>query len=596
MQLYKNILLVYPKVPKNTYWSFHYSMKFIGKKTAMPPLGLITIASFFPENYHLRLVDMNIEELREVDLAWADAVFISAMLIQQESFSEVVERCNRMQIPVIAGGPYVTSSHENIIGVDYYILGEVEDTFQDFLQKFQKGTAPKVNSAKSYPDISNSSPPRFDLLDFDAYCSMSIQYSRGCPFKCEFCDIWSVYGNKPRLKSADSIVRELDCLYSQGWRGALFIVDDNFIGNKQRVKKELLPTLIRWQKAHNHPFRFFTEASVNMAEDDELLVGMKQAGFNEVFIGIESPSEKALQETGKSQNLRTNLQDSIQKIQNRGIEVMAGFIIGFDSDSPEIGLQQIRFIQDSGIPQAMVGLLEALPGTKLYRRLLKEGRILGSSKGNNTHHLQTNFKTRMSSEDLKNIYKRILSNIYDKNLKNYFERCNRLLDNVGESPFFQRRINLPEIKSFFRSITQQPFTRYGFQYIKFILRNAFINRKIFGEAIRFAIIGHHFHTITQETLKVERIISELEKLYQNLKTQLNRQSTIVLANSKETMQNIVELLQKKIKKLDQLSAKVENLNEEFRGDIKIRINEIDQKIKDLVSSIAINTRVENRIQ
>ncbi|MBU2513126.1 DUF4070 domain-containing protein [bacterium] len=585
MQPYKNILLVYPEVPQNTYWSFHYSLKFINKKSAMPPLGLITIASLFTDSYDLKLIDMNITPLTDDHLEWADAVFLSAMIVQKQSFAETVERCNLFQVPVIAGGPYPTSSYQEINGIDHFVLGEVENTLLDFLDRFQKGTAPHITLPPPFPNLAITPVPRFDLLDLSAYSSMSIQYSRGCPFKCEFCDIWSVYGNKPRLKPAASIVNELDALFRNGWKGAVFVVDDNFIGNKNRVKKDLLPQLFTWQKKHHYPFRFFTEASINLAEDSDLLSAMKLAGFNEVFIGIETPSEEALLETGKTQNTRLNLYQSVSTIQSHGIGVMAGFIIGFDSDSPDIADRQIEFIQKAGIPQAMIGLLEALPGTKLFKRLSKEGRLLTASQGNNTHKMATNFVTKMGKQTLANVYEKILSTIYDVNLKNYFQRCNRLLDAVGNAPFFQRKITLADFRSFLKSLFFQPFTSYGFQYLRFLGRNVIKNRQTFGEAVRFAIIGHHFHVITRESLKTEKIALELEKSYQYLRNQLNKQSTLIMDNSKEAIQNILDLWNQKKEQFGKIRKRVDRLHVDFRSDIQKQYVEIDQKIRDLFKAL-----------
>ncbi|MBI9076531.1 MAG: B12-binding domain-containing radical SAM protein [Desulfatibacillum sp.] len=500
-----NALLVYPKVPDNTYWSFKHALQFIRKKSSMPPLGLITLAALFPKSINLRLIDLNIEKLRKKDLEWADAVFVSAMIIQKDSFDEVVAMCHAAGKPVIAGGPYATTGHEGISGVDHFVLGEVENTFAGFLEDFQAGEAKKVYLPPEKPSLDQTPVPRFDLLKMKHYASMSVQYSRGCPFNCEFCDIWKVYGNKPRLKSAPNMVRELQALTDLGWQGPLFIVDDNFIGNKRRVKTELLPAVTQWQKDRNYPFRFFTEASINLADDDALLQGMSDAGFNEVFIGIETPSAEGLKETGKTQNLKCDMAQAVKKIQEYGIEVMAGFILGFDSDTEDIVERQVAFIQQTGIPQAMVGILTALPGTELHSRLEREGRLLRVSDGNNTHSLTANFKTKMDVTTLAESYTRLMSTIYDKNLKNYFARCSKLLDNVGDPVLSMRKIHFSEIMMLVRSLARQPFTPYGYQYLKFITTRFVKNRSTFSEAVKFSIVGHHFHKITRQMIKAQGV-------------------------------------------------------------------------------------------
>lgn len=581
----KNILLVYPEIPNNTYWSFKYALRFIRKKSTMPPLGLITLAALIPDHYNLKLIDMNIETLDEQDVQEADYVFISAMIVQKDSMARVVEICNRMKTPVIAGGPYPTSSHEEIQGVDYFVLGEVEDVFHEILMEIESGNATAVYRISKRPDITNSVIPRFDLLDMNAYGTMSVQYSRGCPFKCEFCDIWKVYGNKPRLKGHHQLISELDTLYSLGWRGALFIVDDNFIGNKKRVKKELLPALKNWQENHKYPFTLFTEVSINIAEDKNLLSGMKQAGFTEVFIGIETPDANALKETGKKQNLRTDMKEAVKTIQTYGIEVMAGFIIGFDSDTNDIFDRQIDFIQQAGIPQAMVGILMALPGTDLYNRLESEGRILFHSDGNNTHNLTANFITTMNEETLKQGYEKILSSIYDSNLKNYFTRCNRLMDRLGDVTHFQRKIGLSEMLMLFKSLVYQPFTSYGYQYLKFVSQNLFRHFNIFGEVIRYAIIGHHFHTITQETLKIERVSSNLDAEYRKMKDQISRYSTAVVDNSVEGIESIVNLWEKRKKILTALNRQIKKIHVDFRNEISIKYAETAEKMNSLFTGL-----------
>lgn len=494
-------LLVYPEVPKDTYWSFSHTLKFINKKSAMPPLGLITLAALFPDGYDLKLVDMNIERLTENHIQWADTVFISAMIVQKESFEKVVGLCNRHGTPVVAGGPYATSSYQDIQGVDHFVLGEAEPVFTDFLYDYEQGCAKKVYRCAEKPDLAQSVLPRFDLLKVNSYANMCVQYSRGCPFKCEFCDIWPIYGNKTRVKPAQKMIAELQAVFDRGWRGPVFVVDDNFIGNKHKAKSQLLPALIDWQQAHRHPFQLFTEASINMAEDPDLLTAMVAAGFDEVFIGIETPRRESLAEAGKNQNLKVDMLEAVRTIQRCGLEVNAGFILGFDHDTHEVFNDQAAFIQKAGIPKAMVGLLTALPGTRLYQRLQAEGRIVDQASGNNTHSMGTNFITKMDASQLISGYQKLLNQLYGKRLKTYFQRCNLLLDAMRERAVFNRKIGYQEIVVLIKSLVQQSLRPYGLRYIRFVSRNFLKNRRLFPEAVRLALQGHHFYMITRQVLR-----------------------------------------------------------------------------------------------
>lgn len=580
---YRNILLIYPEVPANTYWSFKYALKFIRKKSSMPPLGLLTIAALFPDTYNLKLVDMNVADLSDADIKWADAVFISAMIVQKDSMKAVIRRCRAFDKTIVAGGPYPTGSYREIDDVDHFLTGEVDETFPQFLTELEAGTAKAVYPRPPHPDITRRPSPRFDLLDLSVYGSMAVQYSRGCPFHCEFCDIWAVYGNRPRLKSPESLLAELDTLYRLGWEGAVFVVDDNFIGNKKRVKSELLPALVQWQKRHGHPFHFFTEASINLGEDEELLSAMREAGFNEVFIGIETPNVEGLAETGKTQNLKADMKKSIRTIQRHGIEVMAGFIVGFDNDGSDIFNRQISFIQENGIPKAMIGLLTALPGTRLYQRLKAEGRILNTSIGNNTHNLTTNFKTVMDPERLKEGYKKILSNLYDFTMKNYFKRCSRLLDAIEHTEHFQRKIRWKEVRAFFTSIFRQPFTPYGLQYIKFVLRNLILHRDVFAEVITLSITGHHFHTITRETIKKERIASILDAQYRHFCDLVNEYSEALKNNSQKSLRYAAKLWKKRIRILKRMNHHINRLHVEFRQDLSRKYIDISYQMRDMLT-------------
>lgn len=589
MAPHQNILLVYPEVPSNTYWSYKHALGFIKKKSAMPPLGLLTIAALFPADRQLKLVDLNVGPLDDNLLQWADAVFVSAMIVQKQSMEQVVARCNQMGKTVVIGGPYATNSWQEISGADHILRGEVDETLCDFLAELDSGTAAVVYDMPPHPDISRLPAPRFDLLDIGAYGSMSIQYSRGCPFHCEFCDIWTVYGNKPRLKDAQSLTAELDALYSMGWEGAVFLVDDNFIGNKRRVKKELLPALIQWQQDRDYPFHFYTEASINLADDPDLMTGMREAGFNSVFIGIETPDPQSLAETGKTQNLKSDMEAAVRTIQKNGLEVLAGFILGFDNDSPAIFDQQIRFIQQNAIPQAMIGLLNALPGTRLYERLEAEGRILSRSAGNNTHSMQANFKTMMDPQALRQGYRKILKHLYGFRLKNYFARCSHLLDRIEDRQYYQRKVRAADLKIFVRSLLRQPFTAYGFHYIKFLVRNAFKNRDLFAEAVTYSIYGHHYHTITRQTLKKEKIADVLDKKYRKFVKKVNHCSTAVQNSSEEQLNALKKLWVTRMRYLKQMQHKINKLNTDYQDELRRRYLELSAQMRDMLATLEIRT-------
>ncbi|MBI4483914.1 MAG: B12-binding domain-containing radical SAM protein [Acidobacteria bacterium] len=488
----RNALLVYPEFPP-TYWSFKYALPFEGTRSAFPPLGLLTIAPLLPKSWNKRLVDMNMRKLRDRDLEWADVVFLSAMLVQQESFHEVVQRCKEKKIPTVAGGPYVTTGFDHIHDVDYLVLGEAEVTLPPFLQDLERGQARRLYQSEDKPELEQTPIPDFDLLEMKRYSTMGLQYSRGCPFNCEFCDIIEMFGRRPRTKSNAQMLQELDELYRRGWRKSIFIVDDNFIGNKKRVK-QLLPDVAEWMKERGHPFRLFTEASVNLADDDELLHLMAQAGFNKVFLGVETPVEESLKEAQKLQNTRRSLMDGIKKIQSYGMQVMAGFIVGFDHDPEDIFDRMIRFIQESCIPMSMVSLLSALPDTQLYRRLKKEGRLLEASTGNNTDCTLT-FLPKMNSERLVEGYKEILKTIYHpaeyyERVLGFLERYRPHLPSGGLHPTDLR----PLIRSVFK---QGILGSHRTEYWKFLAKAYRHHREVFAEAFTLAIMGYHFQKVTQ---------------------------------------------------------------------------------------------------
>ena len=435
-----NILLVYPKYPVS-FWSFKYSLKFIFKKAAFPPLGLLTIAALLPREWQKKVVDMNTMVLKEKDIIWADYVFISAMVVQKKSAKEVIKLSQELGKKVVVGGPLFTTEPEQFEEADHLLLNEAEVSLPAFLEDLSRGQAKKIYATDKFTDITKTPLPLWDLIDLKKYSSMGLQYSRGCPFDCEFCDITFLDGHEPRTKNRWQIAMELDALYLRGWRGSLFIVDDNFIGNKKKLKTEILPVIIAWQKGRKYPFSLFTEVSINLSDDEELVALMVEAGFKKVFIGIETPDEAGLSECGKKQNMNRDLFSCVKKLQNLGLEVMAGFIVGFDSDKPSIFKNQINFIQKSGITSAMVGLLNAPKGTRLYNRLKIENRLRQDFTGNNTD-VSINFEPKMNKEDLLVGYRKIIKTIYSP--KEHYKRMKVFLfEGIPPSPDMPRPPFLP---------------------------------------------------------------------------------------------------------------------------------------------------------
>ncbi len=486
-----NALLIYPEWP-DTYWSFKHALSFEGKRSAYPPLGLLTIASLLPKHWKIRLVDTNIRRLTEADLKWADVALLSGMLVHKQELLELLARCRSRGLSTVIGGPVTSSVEELPQHADHVVIGEAEELVAGLAADLERGTAKPLYNAAERPSLSKTPLPDLSLINPKHYSSMAIQYSRGCPFNCEFCDIIEIYGRTPRTKSPSQVVAELEQLYEHNWRGSVFIVDDNFIGNKREVKK-LLPVLAEWNSRRKQPFTFFTEASLNLADDRELLQMMKDARFNRVFLGIETPVEESLKEAQKLQNTRRDLMASVQRIQGYGMEVMAGFIVGFDSDPEDIFDRQVEFIQESGIPLAMVGLLLALPGTQLYRRLMKEGRIVNEGHGDNMN-LSLNFIPKMNPQRLVEGYRDILQRIYHPDA--YYERVRKFL--AQYKPTHRVARVRSDYVALARSILRQGILGDSRRsYWKFFLEAATRYRHSFDTDIMLAIMGYHFQTLTR---------------------------------------------------------------------------------------------------
>lgn len=491
-EIVMKILLVYPKYPE-TFWSFSHALKFISKKASLPPLGLLTVAAMLPSDWQVRLVDKNVRSLNDEDLQWADYVFLSAMSIQRKSTEAVIARCKALGVKTIAGGPLFTSVPEEFGDVDHLVLNEAEITLPFFLEDLKQGKARHIYTSPQWAAITATPVPRFDLLDKKKYASMNVQYSRGCPFDCDFCNITVLYGRTPRTKNASQVIAEFDSLYHGGWRGGVFIVDDNFIGNKGKLKKEILPAIIDWMEKKKYPFTLYTEVSINLSDDEELMRLMVRAGFDQVFIGIESPNEESLAECSKLQNRNRDLIACVRKIQTAGLEVQAGFIVGFDKDPASIFERLITFIQESGIVTAMVGLLNAPHGTKLYHRMKQEGRLLNSATGDNTD-FSINFIPKMSSDTLLAGYRTILRTIYSP--KHYYARVRKFL-----KAYQPARVNVVRFRISYLKAAAKSVVRLGiigkerYHYWKLVVWSLFRRPRLFPLAITLSIYGFHFRKV-----------------------------------------------------------------------------------------------------
>ena len=485
------VLLIYPEFP-DTFWSFKHALKFISRKASGPPLGLLTVAAMLPKEWELRLVDLAATKLTDEDLAWGEYAFISAMIIQRDSAQEVIARCKQAGVKTVAGGPLFTHEYEAFPDVDHFVLNEAEMTLPRFLADLAAGTPERIYTSTEFPDLEMTPAPRWDLLDLKHYASINIQYSRGCPFNCDFCNVTALFGHKPRTKSVTQIINELQSVYDAGWSGSIFFVDDNFIGNKKKLKQEILPAIIDWRKDKKF-ISFMTEVSINIADDEELLELMVAAGFNSVFVGIETPNEESLTECGKGQNRGRDLVENVRHIQQRGLQVAGGFIIGFDSDPLSIFEQQIQFIQKSGIVTAMVGLLQAPPGTQLYERLKQEGRLSGEVTGDNCDATM-NFIPRMNKDTLYEGYQRVLAEIYSP--EGYYARVKTMLKDFNPSSEIKAPLSFELIKAFFKTIYLIGIkSAERVQYWRLFFWTLFKRPKMFPLAITMSVYGYHFRRV-----------------------------------------------------------------------------------------------------
>lgn len=484
------ILLVYPQTP-DTFWSFKHVLPFISKQAAFPPLGLLTVAAMLPASWELKLIDSNVERLREEHLRWADYVMLSGMIVHKESAQEILDRCRALEKPVIAGGPLFTTGHESFRHVRSFVLGEAEEIMPRLVADLEAGQLQEYYRAEGRPDITQVPVPRWDLIDVRRYATMAVQFSRGCPYDCEFCDIIVMNGRVPRTKAPDQLVAELDALRQRGWKDMVFVVDDNFIGNKKQTKA-LLAEMVQWRERTRAHMGFLTEASVNLADDAELCDLMVRAGFKKVFLGIETPSVESLEECRKLQNRSRDLVETVKILQRWGMEVMGGFIVGFDNDKQDIFKRQFDFIQRSGVVTAMVGLLTALPQTRLYHRLKREGRLEAETTGNNTDAV-LNFKPKLNREFLVNGYRDLMKKLYEP--KAYYERIRTFMEHHHPSGP-RLRLSSGDFQAFVKSFWLLGIWHRGrTQYWRFFWSTLFWRPRQFRYAIELAIIGYHFRRV-----------------------------------------------------------------------------------------------------
>jgi radical SAM superfamily enzyme YgiQ (UPF0313 family) len=492
------ILLIYPYLP-DTFWSFKHALKFIFKKASSPPLGLLTVAAMLPAEWEKKLVDMNVSSLKDEDLRWADLVLVSAMAIQKESVEGIITRCKALGVKIVAGGPLFTTGYEQFRDVDYLVLNEAEVTLPLFLEDLKNGCPKHIYTSDQWADVRKTPIPLWELINIKHYATLNIQYSRGCPFNCEFCDITLLCGRVPRTKDKEQIIRELESLYSCGFRSGVFFVDDNFIGNKRKLKDEILPAIIEWMEMRKHPFSFITQASIELSDNEELMELMVKAGFDIVFVGIETPNEQSLAECNKFQNKNRDLLASVKKIQKCGLEVQAGFIVGFDNDPLTIFDTQIKFIQNSGIVTAMVGLLNALPRTQLYQRLEKEKRLLKDTSGDNTD-FSINFIPKMNHDILISGYKKILNTVYSP--RHYYERVKTFLREYMPPKKKIFRFNMNYCYALCKSMFMLGIIgKERFHYWRLFFWSIFRRPKLFPMAITFSIYGFHFRKVFEKYIQ-----------------------------------------------------------------------------------------------
>ncbi len=582
------VLPVYPEFPL-TFWSYKGAVEIVGKKASMPPTGLATVLAMLPDEHFTvqPLVDMNVEELTDKHIQDADILFTSTMLIQESAHNAVVARAHRFGKKVVAGGPFVTTYPEKT-DADFIVGGEAEVTLPVFLEDLLNGATKGIWTEESVAhrsvahltrtgkiDVTNTPLPRWDLLNLENYASAAIQYSRGCPFNCDFCDITKLFGREPRTKTPEQMTRELDALHTRGHRGSVFIVDDNFIGNLKNVR-QLLPVLKGWQERNGYPYSLFTEASMNLAADEnaDILQGMHDAGFDFVFLGIESVDNDVLRGMKKSQNTRMSQLEAVRRIQKAGLEVSGGFIIGSDGENEQVFDGLFDFIQQAGIPVPMPGLLTVIKGTDLYKRLETEGRLRSDSNGNNVYQRSFNFTPQLDERFLVEGYKDLVSRLYDP--ENYYARCRTLQHTVGPSNY-KRGFSINDLAILGRSLGRQMFREGGWEYLKYVTETALTNPRYIGTAFAHAIKFDHFRKIKDEMSRADAYVPHTDSLYEHFSHEAGR----IYANGKLELQERLRLISNRAHAVvDRAEGGFIRLHKDFRSGAQRALDSLKVKIGD----------------
>ncbi len=513
-----NVLLVYPEMP-DTIYAMRHALKMVGKKGSYPPLGLLTVAAMLPGDWNKRVVDLNVRALTTDDLQWGDLLFLSAMNVQEYSVREVLSIAKQAGITVVGGGTLFTHEHERFPEVDHFVLNEAELTLPMFLKDWEAGNVQRIYSSSAFANVEESPVPAFELVDMKDYIYSIIQYSRGCPYMCDFCDVTALFGRRPRVKTTTQILKELDAICAQADAGSLVLfADDNLIGNKKLVKKELLPALIEWRKRTKPSVFFATQLTINLADDEELMQLLIDAGFRHIFIGIETPDEASLKVSRKNQNLRRNIMDNILLLHSKGFVIWGGFIVGFDTDDEHTFDRQIRFLRESGIPLPIVNILKAPPGTELHERMEKEGRL---SKAFAFAEGDTNIIPAMGERALLEGYLRVIDATYKpahalKRIKRFFKTYQFPKNNLPIPTDFSWRDTGIALSSLYRIGVKSPQRRYFWRLFFWTL---LYNRKYLDKALLYGLMMVQMYG-TYKTIKAD-IERSLEKLAQREKASVS---------------------------------------------------------------------------